>query len=108
MTNHKNVFRTSFSAGPPAKAKPLEISLVSDASPVRVRLCNYSQAQRKFLRNFATQLVNANMAYLNPSSAWACAPLLVPKDGPDEFRFTDDLRPFNRFTVKHQFSMPIL
>ena len=27
------------------------------------------------------------------SSEWACAPLIVPKDGPEKFRFTVDLRP---------------
>lgn len=107
---HKNVFRTSFSAGPPAKVQPLKIDLVPDATPVRVRLRNYTQAQRQFLKDFVAQLEKANMAYFNPSSAWACAPLLVPKPGPggDEFRFTVDLRPINRFTVKHQFPMPNL
>ena len=48
------------------------------------------------------------MAYSNPTSPWACAPLLVPKPGPARFRFTVDLRPVNAFTVKHQYPMPNL
>jgi hypothetical protein len=46
------------------------------------------------------------MAYAKPTSPWACATLLVPNPGPSKFRFTVDLRPVNRFTVKHQFPMP--
>lgn len=48
------------------------------------------------------------MAYFNPTSSWACAPLLVPKASVVQYRFTVDLRPVNRFTVKHQFPMPNL
>lgn len=75
---------------------------------MRVRLRNYSQDQRRFLSKFVTTLVQCKMAYFNPTSSWACAPLLVPKPGAAQFRFTVDLRLVNRFTVKHQFPMPNL
>lgn len=106
--DRKDIFRVSFSSGPPAKVEPLKIDLVSDARPVRVKLRNYSQDQRNFLSNFVEKLVNAGMAYPNPTSPWASAPLLVPKPGPAAFRFTVDLRPVNRFTIRHQFPMPNL
>ena len=48
------------------------------------------------------------MACPNPSSQWASAPLLVPKHGPVPFRFTVDLRPVNKFTIRHQYPMPNL
>lgn len=86
------MFRTSISSGPPAKVKLSENSLVPDASPMKVRIRNSFQAQLSFLSRFVDRLVTAYMAYFNPSSPWACAPLLVPKNCPDEFCFTIDLQ----------------
>lgn len=43
------------------------------------------------------------MVFLNPFATWASAPQLVPKPGPRKFRFTVNLQPVNRFSVKHQF-----
>lgn len=99
--DHLDVFRTTFSSSPSATVSPLKIELVSYAKPQRVCPRNYSQEQRTFLSNFVSNLVKNGMAYANPSSPWACAPLLVPKPGPDKFWFTVDLRSVNRFTVKH-------
>jgi len=104
---HLDIFRTSFSAGPPAKLPPLKIELMPDAKPVKVRLRKYSQAQKEFMRKFVDDLVANGMAYPNPTSRWACAPLLVPKPGA-LFRFTVDLKPVNVFTIKHQYPMPNL
>lgn len=53
------------------------------------------------------KLVDNGLIYSNPPSSWTSAPLLVPKSGPAKFRFRVDLRPVNRFIVKHQFPMPI-
>lgn len=107
LHNHMDVFRTSFSSGPPAKLRPLSIELESDARPVRVRLRNYSKDQREFLSKFVSDLLRHGMAYPNPTSPWACAPHLFPKPGA-LFLFTVDLRPINKYTVRHQFSMPNL
>lgn len=108
VRKNADIFRTSLSSGPPAKVEPLRIELSPDAKPTRVHLQNYSQEQRAFLVRSVTLLVAAGMAYFNPSAAWACALLLVPKDGPSIFRFTVFPRPINRFTLKHQFPMPNL
>lgn len=54
------------------------------------------------------ELTRYGLFYANPASPWASAPLLVPNPGPARWRFTVDLRPVNRFTVRHQFPMPIL
>lgn len=83
-----NLFRTSFSFGPPAKVVPLVIILSVNAKTVGVRLKNYSMKQREFLSRFVAWLVDASMAYSNPAASCACAPLLVPKDWPAMFRFT--------------------
>lgn len=103
-----DIFRTGLSSGPPADIKPLKIELTQDAHPVQVRLRNYSQTQREFLAAFVDKLVRNGLAYPNPTSPWACAPLLVLKPGPSQFRFTVDLRPVNKFTIRHQYPMPNL
>eukprot|EP00171_Calliarthron_tuberculosum_P022675 IDg22675t1 len=46
------------------------------------------------------------IVYLNPTAKWALAPLLVPKPGPAAFRFTVDLRPVNKYTVKQAITAP--
>ena len=106
VSEHVNIFRTSFSSGLPAKIKPLRIELTPHARPTKVRLRNYSQEQKEFLTEMIYKLIRHGMAYANPMSAWACAPLPVPKPGPARLRFTVDVRPVNKFTVKHQFPMP--
>lgn len=98
-------FSTRFSSTP-AKVEPLRIELTADARPIRVKLRNYSASQRAFISSLMQDLVRHNLVYANPSSKWACAPLIVPKAGPSQWRFTVDLRPVNRFTVPYQFPMP--
>jgi len=104
--NNLNIFRVGLSAGAPANITPLRIQLSADATPTRVKLRNYSREQRQFLSDFVQALQEKGMIYPNPSSRWACAPLLVPKPGESRFRFTVDLRPVNRYTIKYQFPMP--
>lgn len=108
VESHQNVFRTGLSAGPPVKIPPLKIDLVSDARPARVKLRKYSQDQREILGKLCKKLIQCGMIYSNPSSPWACAPLLVPKPGPSLFRFTTDLRPVNRYMIRYQYPMPNL
>ena len=101
LNSRLDILRVSFSAGPPARIRSRTVDLATEARPVKVRLRNYSREQREFLMDFVKKLVRNGMAYLNPTSAWACAPLLVPKAGAARFRFTVDLRPVNKFTIKH-------
>lgn len=105
--DHSEAFRTGFSSSP-AKVEPLRIALNPDAKPVRVKLRNYSAEQREFMSRLVDDLMKHKLIYPNPTSPWASAPLIVPKPGPARWRFTVDLRPVNRFTVRHQFPMPIL
>lgn len=105
IQEHIDIFRLSFSASPPAGLPPLKIALNDDSRPVLVKLRNNSQEQKEFLRDFVSDLVRNGMAYPNPSSKWAAAPLLVPK--PDaKFRFTVDLRPVKKITIRHQYPIP--
>lgn len=106
VEEHPDIFCESFSAGPPANARPLQIQLRPDAKPIRVCLQKYSHEQRKFLWDMISRLLRCGMIVPNPSASWACAPLLVPKPGPTRFRFTVDLHPVNIYTVRHHFPMP--
>jgi Reverse transcriptase (RNA-dependent DNA polymerase) len=102
----EDIRSSSLQAGPPANVPPLAITLRSDAVSVRVRAQCYSQDKRDFLALFVAQLEAAGMIYRNPRAAWCSAPLLVPKPGPAQFRFTVDLRPVNKQTVPYSWTMP--
>lgn len=106
VLQHMDIFQVGLSAGPPAKLPPLKIELLPETRPVQDRLRNYSQEQRDFLATFVSKLLECGMVYSNPTSKWACAPLIVLKFGPSQFRFTVDLRPVNKFTLPHQYPMP--
>ena len=108
LLKHKDIFRIRLGGGPPAKLPPMKINLAPEAKPIRVRLRNYSQQQKEFLANFVGKLMKYGIVYSNPTSAWAAAPHLVPKRGLDEYRFTVDLRPVNKYTIQSQFPMPNL
>lgn len=108
LNDNQDVFRICMSSGPAAKLPPLKIELSTEAKPVRVKLRNYSPTQRQFLSDFVSQLVKKDIIYPNPTACWASAPLLVPKAGPSQFRLTVDLRPVNKYTLRHQFPMPNL
>ncbi len=52
------------------------------------------------------EILNLGYIYRNPSSKWACAALIVPKDGPEGFSVTADFRPVNAETKEHSWPMP--
>lgn len=98
------VFRTDFSQSS-ASIPPLRLELKSDAKPVHVKIRKYSDSQRKFLRKLVEKLLDAGLNYPNPTSKWSCAPHLVPKPGPAEWRFTVDLRHVNKSTYALNFPL---
>lgn len=65
---HANIFRVSFSSGLPAQAAPLQIDLISDAVPIRVRVRKYSQEQHEFMQKMVSNLIKCKMLYPNPTS----------------------------------------
>lgn len=102
------MFRTTFSAGPPAHVPPLEVRLSPEAKPVHMRLQMYSADQRSFFKQHVADLETCGMVLHNPNFIWTRVPLLLPKPGPVRFCFTVDLRPVNKFTLVHQYPMPNL
>lgn len=105
LGDHMDVFRKGFSSGPPTDVSPLKIELTPGTRPVKVRLRNYSFERGEFLQVFVSDFVRLGIAYANSASSWASAPLLVPKPGGARFRFTVDLRPVQKYTVRHQYTM---
>jgi hypothetical protein len=106
LKDFSDIWSLSLTAGPLEKLPPLVIDLKADAIPVLVRLRRYSQEQKEFLSRFVAQLEACSMIYRNPRAAWCAAPLLVPKQGTAQFRFTVDLRPVNKQTAPISWPMP--
>lgn len=103
-----DIFRTSLGEDPPAAIEQMKIMLKRDATPVRVKLRRYSPSQASFLRKKVDEMVKLGLVYPNNTSQWACAPLIVPKQGVEKFRFTVDLRPVNNQTIPYVWPMPDL
>lgn len=106
LEENNQPFSTTFTHGSTAKVKPLKIGLTTDSKPMRVKMQNYFQDQRKFQKTSVEKLISYNMVYVNKTSSWASAPLLVRKLGSAGFHFTVGLRLENKFTEKHSFPMP--
>lgn len=109
VNEHISIFRDFISLRPPAKVAevvPLRIEINKDARAVRVRLWKCSQDQRALLQQFVSELLHTWMVYPSPTSAYVSSSLIIAKQGPFRFRFTEYFRPVNKYTVGHHFSMP--
>ena len=83
-----NLFRTTFPTGPPSNLPPLKFEIKPDSSLIQVKLRKYSDSQRTFLKRLTDKLLEKDLIYRNPTFKWCCAPHLVRKPGPEEWRFT--------------------
>ncbi len=83
----------------------MEIGLRPGAESVRVKVRRYAPAQRKFLRENVDEFQRLGLIRADNTSSWACAPLIIPKTGPEKYRLTIDLRLVNRQTVKTSWPM---
>jgi len=108
LEKHADVFRLKLGTDPPVNVAPMIVKLEPNSKPVSVKVRRYTPRQSVFLQSKVKELERIGLVRRNPTSAWACAPLIVPKSGPEEFRFTTDLRPVNKVTVPHIWPMPDL
>ena len=104
----RGIFRLQLGKGPPANLPPMEAKLKPDAKPARMKARKRAPAQKKLLGKKATELENLGLVRKNTQSAWASAPLIAPKGGPEGFRFAVDLRHVNSQTAPHIWPMPDL
>ena len=108
LQDHQDISRIKLDHDPLVKVPPMRIRLIPGASPVSVKVRRYSEAQQNFLRKKIEELEKLGLVKRTTQSSWTCAPLIVPKPGPDKFRFTTDLRPVNKITVPFLWPMPNL
>lgn len=106
--DHTEIFRTVLGSDPPCKVSPMEIRFLKDAVPIRVKTGRYAQAQAEFLREEVEKLERLGLVKKNSSSSWASAPIIVPKPGPEQFRFTVDFWLVKKVTIPHAWAMPDL
>ena len=106
VAEYEDTFRTKLGGDSAADVPPMKIILKQDAVPIRVRVRKYSPPQAVFLRSKVDELLQLGLVKRNATSRWACAPLIVPKPGPEAFRFTVDLRPVNAQTEPQAWPMP--
>jgi hypothetical protein len=95
-------------AGQQANVAPLQIQLKPGAQPVRVPTGTYSMPQMRFMEAKLKENDELGLIRRNPASEWASPPLILPKPGPEGFRFTMDLRVPNAQTVSTVWPMPYL
>lgn len=100
VSEFKDIFRTHLGADPPVDVPPMVIELEDEERPVKVRQRTYSPTQLDFLKKKVEELVDIGCVYRNNAFKWTCAPLIVPKEGKEGFRFTVDLRPINAQTKR--------
>ena len=106
VTEFTDIFRTRLGNDPPVSVPPMIIEIEGDERPIKVRQRTYSPEQLSFLKRKVQELVKVGYIYRNNASKWACAPLIVPKEGKEGYRFTVDLRPINAQTKKNVWPMP--
>ncbi len=93
VLEYKDIFRICLGADPPVDVPPMEIKFEGTECLVKVQQRTYSPDQLDFMKKKCDELLKVGYFFRNPSSKWGCAPLIFPKDGLEEFRFTIDLPP---------------
>lgn len=108
VEEYADLFRVRLGPDPPANIPPMKIILKQDSVPARVKVVRYAPLQCLLLRKTSNEIRSLGLIYPNNTLQWACAPLIVPKLGREQFRFSVDLRPANFQTVLHIWPMPDL
>ncbi|ETV79142.1 hypothetical protein H257_07229 [Aphanomyces astaci] len=109
LAKYMDVFRLTLGRDPPVDMPPLKVHPTKNSNPVRCKARRYSLPQREFMQKHVEELEKAGFIYRNPTSRWACAPLIVRKPHTkDKFRMAVDLRPVNSQTEQIAWPMPML
>jgi hypothetical protein len=93
LITYHNAFRLRLRQDPPAAyERPLSIELKLDAKPQRIPARKYAPPQAQFPAAKVADIERLCLIKKNLASRWAIPPLIIPKAGPEKFRFTLDLR----------------
>ncbi|KAG3079109.1 hypothetical protein PC121_g7076 [Phytophthora cactorum] len=100
LNAYDEIWGVQASPGPPARVKPLHVTLPEGAVPVRCHGRPYLPLQRTFIRDYVSQLLERGLIRKNNASKWASPVVPVRKPGTeDQFRLTIDYRVVNSKTV---------
>ncbi|GMG18103.1 unnamed protein product [Phytophthora fragariaefolia] len=108
LYEYRDVFRVSFGSDSPVRVEPLRVRLREGAASVRINARRYPPTHMEYLDQHVQELLDNGFAYVNPSSRWATPSRIIPKNEPDTFRMTVDLRAVNERTDPIQWHMPML
>ncbi len=70
----------------------MELNFEIEERLVKVLQRAYLPEQLDFIKKKCDEFLEVGYIYSNNSSKWAYDPLIVPKERPEKFRFTVDLR----------------
>jgi hypothetical protein len=108
LITYHNAFRLRLGQDPPADVRPLKIELKLDAKPKRIPARKYAPPQAQLLAAKMADMERLGLIIKNLASKWASPPLILPKAGPEKFRFTLDLRYPNSQAEQVSWPMPIM
>lgn len=106
LVTYHNAFRLRLGQDPPASVRPLKIELKAGAKPKRIPARKYAPPQAVFLSAKMVEMERLGLVKKNMASRWASPPLILPKAGPEKFRFTLDLRYPNSQAEQVSWPMP--
>eukprot|EP00171_Calliarthron_tuberculosum_P020848 IDg20848t1 len=81
----QDIFRVRLGADSYVDVPPMNIEFEGSEMPIKVRQRTYSPEQLEFMKKKCDELIQVGYIYCNPTSKWACAPLIVPKPGKEHF-----------------------
>ena len=102
------MFRTKTGPDPPASIDPFRIRIKPGCTLRLATQGRYTTPQRAFISSTIKDLEKVKAVYANPQATWASTALAVHKSGPDNFRFTVDLRGPNSEAIPIASAMPDL
>jgi hypothetical protein len=106
LITYHNAFRLRLGQYPPADVRPLKIELLLDAKPKRIPARKYAPPQAQFLAAKMADMERLVLVKNNLASKWEIQPLILPRAGPEKFRFTPDLRYPNSQAEQISWPMP--
>lgn len=91
---------------PPESVQPMKIDLKPDGNPVSVNVRRYSHPIAEVLPKKVDETLKLGLIKPNKRIQWNCLSLIIFKTGPEQYRFTADIRPVNSHTVPYTWPMP--
>lgn len=92
VPNFQDIFAIKLGLHEPADVPPLGIRLKPDANPIKIPSRTYAPPQMRYMKEKLDEYEAMGLIYQNPDAPWESPSLILPKTGPEKFRFTVHLR----------------